>query len=110
MLVAEFISDVSNKTKKEDLMRNFFHGLQKDIENEFHHKVTGYCCVFEPHYICFLESEDTEFLDFVLQEIRDTIGNSIHKQVWTLFATEEVSLRACAIDSLFNFLCNSVGA
>ena len=54
------------KGKSEEIIGNFFNNLQRDMENEFHIKVTGYALIYSPYYICFLESEDTDFLDFVL--------------------------------------------
>ena len=82
------------KGKSEEIIRNFYNSLQRDMPDEFAHKVTGYCLIYAPYYICMLETEDSEFGDFVLQEIQNTIGNQIHEQVWCLFNTEEVPTRA----------------
>ena len=93
VLVAK-IHDIQMKGKQEEIIGNFFNGLQRDMENEFPIKVTGYALIYSPYYICFLESEDSDFLDFVLQEIQNTVGQHIHDSVWCLFATEEVPSRA----------------
>lgn len=82
------------KGKLDDNMRNFFNGLQRDMPDEFQQKVTGYCCIYAPYYICMLETDDSEFMDYMMQEIQSTVGNQIHEQVWCLFSTEEVPMRA----------------
>lgn len=64
------------------------------MQDEFSMKVTGYCLVYAPYYICFLETDDGDFSDFVLREIQNSIGQHIHEQVWVLFATEEVPQQA----------------
>ena len=80
------------KGKHDEIITNFFGGLQRDMPNEFHQKVSGYCLIYAPYYILMLESDDTDFLDFVLREIQNTVGKTIHEQVWCLLYTEEVSL------------------
>ena len=88
------LNEMQMRQKPEEILGNFFNGLQRDMENEFQIKVTGYALIYQPYYICFLESEDGDFLDFILQEIQNTVGQHIHEQVWCLFATEEVPSRA----------------
>ena len=64
------------KNKHEEIITNFFMGihLDADMPDEFQVKVTGYCLIYAPYYICFLETEDGDFADFVLREIQNTIG------------------------------------
>ena len=68
VLVAK-MNDIHMKGKQEEFIGNFYNGLQRDMENEFQIKVTGYALIYAPYYICFLESEDSDFLDFCLNEI-----------------------------------------
>ena len=94
VLVAK-MNDIHMKGKQEEFIGNFYNGLQRDMENEFQIKVTGYAVIYAPYYICFLESEDSDFLDFCLNEIQNSKNQQhIHEQVWCLFATEEVPSRA----------------
>jgi len=93
-VVVSKINDMQMKNKHEEIMSSFFHGIQRDVENEFSIKVTGYCLIYAPYYICFLETEDSDFSDFVLREIQNTIGQHIHEQVWVLFSSEEVPQKA----------------
>lgn len=64
------------------------------MEDEFSQKITGYCLIYAPYYILFLESDDGEFMDHVCREIQGSMGNQVHENVWCLFATEEVPERA----------------
>lgn len=64
------------------------------MPDEFSQKVSGYCLIYAPYYICFLETDDADFSDFVLREIQNSIGQHIHEQVWVLFSTEEVPSKA----------------
>ena len=82
------------KNKHEEMLRNFFEDIQRDMPDEFSIKMTGYCIIYAPYYICFLETEDGDFNDYVLREIQNTIGERIHEQVWVLFNTEEVPQKA----------------
>ena len=79
-MVVSKINDMQMKNKHEEIMSSFFHGIQRDVENEFSIKVTGYCLIYAPYYICFLETEDSDFSDFVLREIQNTIGQHSHEQ------------------------------
>ena len=88
------INDMEMKNKHEEIITNFFLGIQRDMPEEFSIKMTGYCLIYAPYYICFLETEDGDFGDFVLREIQNTIGQHIHESVWVLFSTEEVPQKA----------------
>lgn len=73
MLVAK-INDMQMKNKHEEIISSFFAGIQRDMPDEFTEKMTGYCLIYAPYYILFLESEDGEFMDYVMREIQNTIG------------------------------------
>jgi len=103
VLVAK-LNEMQMKGKHEEVITNFFNGLHRDHAGEFQQKVTGYCIIYAPYYICMLETEDGEFSDFLMREIHKTIGNFIHEQVWVLFATQEVSKT-----SFFLQLASSIG-
>lgn len=90
-VVVAKLNEMQMKGKHEEVITNFFNGLHRDHAGEFQQKVTGYCIIYAPYYICMLETEDGEFSDFLMREIHKTIGNFIHEQVWVLFATQEVS-------------------
>ena len=62
------------KGKHEDILNNFFSGISNENGEDFGSKMTGYCQVYAPYYICFLESDDTEYHTFVLESIRQSIG------------------------------------
>jgi hypothetical protein len=82
------------KGEHEDILKNFFGGIVNDNGEEFREKITGYCCIYAPYYICMLESDDGEYLEFCLKTIQNEIGKGMHEQVWCLLATEEVPSRA----------------
>lgn len=83
------------KGKHEEILTNFFNGIHREeMDGEFHGKVTGYCLVYAPYYICMLETDDTEYMDFLLRRMKDTIGDQIHEQIWCLLHTEEVPEKA----------------
>ena len=83
------------KGKHEEIISNFFNSIvREETGEEFGAKVTGYCLIYAPYYILFLENDDVEFNDYVLREIQGSIGKGINEQVWVLFATEEVPERA----------------
>jgi len=93
VLVAK-LNDIQMKGKHEETMTNFFTSIAKEDGEDFGSKVTGYCLVYAPYYICMLESEDSEYLDFVLKFLKNQIGLGVHEQIWCLFQTEEVPERA----------------
>ena len=83
------------KGKAEEVITDFYMShFNNEHPEEFASKVSGYCLIYAPFYICFLESADTEYLDQVLQGIQAEIGERIHEQVWCLFSTEEVPEKA----------------
>ena len=93
VLVAK-INEPNMRGKHEEKINNFFLSLNRDHPEQFQQTMSGYCVVYAPYYICFLESEDTEYLDFVLQQIQDEIGGEIHEAVHAIFQTEECPERA----------------
>ena len=93
MVLVAKINDIQMKGKQEEFMKNYFLGIARD-EEDFGSKISGYCVVYAPYYICMLECDDNEYLDFVLHYMRDSIGQGIHEQIWCLFQTDEVPQRA----------------
>ena len=79
------------KGKHEEIITNFFNSIvREETGEEFGAKVTGYCLIYAPYYILFLENDDVEYNDFVLRTIQNSLGQGVNEQVWVLFATEEV--------------------
>jgi len=68
-LIVAKLNEMQMKNKHEEIIGNFFHGIQRDMQDEFSMKVTGYCLIYAPYYICFLETDDGDFSDYVLREI-----------------------------------------
>ena len=64
---------------------NKFFGNLGEEEGEFQAKCTGYCLIYAPYAIHFIETEDSEFLDYVLKTIHDSHGITTHEQTWMLF-------------------------
>ena len=94
MLVAKF-NEIQMKGKHEEIITDFYmSNFNNEHPEEFVSKVSGYCLVYAPYYICFLESADTEYLDSVLRGVQEEVGQRIHEQVWCIFSTEEVPERA----------------
>ena len=62
------------KGKHEEFLKNFFNGIINSDGEEFPAKVSGYCCVYAPYYICMMECDDGDYLDFCLRTIQDSIG------------------------------------
>ena len=91
------------KGKHESSLKEFFNNIVRDDGEEFGSKISGYCVVYAPYYICFLESDDADYLDYVLNNIKNSIGHGIHDQVWCLFSTEEVPKRAFDQFEVFSF-------
>ena len=76
----------------EEDVTNFFTHLDGE-EGEFQTKMTGFCVVYAPYCIHFLETDDEEYLDHVLKTIHDSLGKKTHEQAWMIFQTEEVPRR-----------------
>ena len=87
------LKDDSMKSDFENDLIKFFSNLGEE-EGEFQQKCTGYCIVYAPYCIHFIETDDEEFLDMVLKEINSSIGVTTHEQAWMIFQTEEVPERA----------------
>lgn len=94
-VVVAKMNEIQMKGKHEELLTNFFNGIHREeMEGEFQAKVTGFCCVYAPYYICMFESEDTEFVDYMLRYIQSTIGTQYHEQVWCMLHTQDVPEKA----------------
>ena len=63
------------KGKHEEIIGNFFNQLEHpETEEQFSDKISGYCLIYAPYYILFLETDDPEYHDFVLKEIQKSVG------------------------------------
>lgn len=88
------LNDMHMKGKHEEILNNFFNGIVSDNGEDFASKISGYCQVYAPYYICMLESDDSEYHTFVLESIKNSIGQGMHEQIWCLFSTEDMPRRA----------------
>ena len=61
------------KSDFENDLIKFFSNLGEE-EGEFQSKVTGYCLVYAPYCIHFMETDDEEFLDYTLRAIQTSLG------------------------------------
>ena len=82
----EFKGDFDNDVNK-------FYASLGEEEGEFQSKCTGYCLIYAPYCITFIETDDEQFLNYVLQTINDNLGKNTHDAAWVLFNTEEVPQR-----------------
>lgn len=61
-IIVSKLNDIHMKGKHEEILTNFFNGIAKEEGDDFSSKITGYCLVYAPYYICMLESDDCEYL------------------------------------------------
>lgn len=94
VILVSKLNDIQMKGKHEETLTNFFNQIAKEDGEDFHSKISGYCLVYAPYYICMMESDDSEYLHFVLNYLKNQVGTSFHEQIWCLFQTEEVPERA----------------
>ena len=92
-LIVAKINEIEMKGNHERIVQPFYKDCGESPE-EFDNKITGYCCIYAPYYIHFIETEDEQFLNMVLGKVQETIGKRIHEQVWVIHDTEEVPKRA----------------
>ena len=82
------------KNDWENTVNNFYNNLAHEEMGAFNEKCTGYCAIYAPYAIHLIETDDPEYLDFVLVSIQATIAQQqVHDSVWMLFQTEEVPRR-----------------
>ena len=93
LLICKLKDDTMGKADFENELTKFFSNLGEE-EEEFQSKVTGYCLIYAPYCIHFLETDDEEFLDITLRAIHASLGIKTHEQAWVIFQTEEVPERA----------------
>ena len=56
------------KGNHEKIISQFYKEIGEQ-QGEFESKISGYCCVYAPYYIHFIETEDEEFLNHVLSTV-----------------------------------------
>ena len=76
LLVAK-INEMEMKGNHEKIISQFYRDIGEE-DDEFSQKVHGYCCIYAPYYIHFIETEDEEFLNHILKSVQATVGKKIH--------------------------------
>ena len=71
------LNEMEMKGSHERIISTFYKDIG-ETQDEFESKITGYCCIYAPYYIHFLETDDEEFLNHVLNRVQETVGKRIH--------------------------------
>ena len=61
------------KNEWENTVNNFYNNLVHDEMGAFPEKCTGYCAIYPPYAVHLIETDDDQYLDFVLQAIQQSI-------------------------------------
>ena len=74
------------KNDWENTVNNFYNNLAHEEMGSFTENCTGYCAIYAPYAIHLIETDNDQFLDFVLHSIHESIPlNNTHESVWVLF-------------------------
>ena len=67
-LIVAKINEIEMKGAHEKILTQFYKDIGEQ-QDEFVSKVSGYCCIYAPYYIHFIETEDEEYLNLVLRTV-----------------------------------------